>query len=205
MRRARRGLRRAGRAAAAAGAAGARRILGRVTQRATAQGALAIGALGVVFGDLGTSPLYTIQTVFNPGDPHPVPVSAASVYGVISLIFWSVTIIVTVTYVLLVMRADNDGEGGIMALITLIRRRAAPGGRRAKLILAALGVFGASLFFGDSLITPAISVLSAIEGVKVAAPSLSDLVVPITVVDHRRACSCSSGSARARSGRCSAR
>ena len=152
-----------------------------MTQRATAQGALAIGALGVVFGDLGTSPLYTIQTVFNPGDPHPVPVSAASVYGVISLIFWSVTIIVTVTYVLLVMRADNDGEGGIMALIALIRRRAAPGGRRAKLILAALGVFGASLFFGDSLITPAISVLSAIEGVKVAAPSLSDLVVPITV------------------------
>jgi KUP system potassium uptake protein len=152
-----------------------------VTQRATAQGALAVGALGVVFGDLGTSPLYTIQTVFNPADPHPVPVSAASVYGVISLIFWSVTIIVTVTYVLLVMRADNDGEGGIMALIALIRRRAAPGGRRAKLILAALGVFGASLFFGDSLITPAISVLSAIEGVKVAAPSLSDLVVPITV------------------------
>jgi KUP system potassium uptake protein len=121
-----------------------------VTQRATAQGALAVGALGVVFGDLGTSPIYTIQTVFNPGDPHPVPVSATNVYGVISLIFWSVTIIVTVTYVLLVMRADNDGEGGIMALIALIRRRAAPGGRRAKLILAALGVFGASLFFGDS-------------------------------------------------------
>jgi KUP system potassium uptake protein len=153
-----------------------------VTQRATAQGALAIGALGVVFGDLGTSPLYTIQTVFNPDDPHPVPVSAQNVFGVISLIFWSVTLIVTITYVLLVMRADNDGEGGIMALITLIRRRGAPGGRRAKIILAALGVFGASLFFGDSLITPAISVLSAIEGVKVAAPSLADLVVPITAL-----------------------
>jgi KUP system potassium uptake protein len=151
-----------------------------VTQRATAQGALAIGALGVVFGDLGTSPLYTIQTVFNPGDPHPVPVSTQNVYGVVSLIFWSVVIIVTVTYVLLVMRADNDGEGGIMALITLIRRRGVPGGRRAKVILAALGVFGASLFFGDSVITPAISVLSAIEGVKIAAPSLSELVVPIT-------------------------
>src|SRR5690348_8259438 len=89
-------------------------------------------------------------------------------------------IIVTVTYVLLVMRADNDGEGGIMALITLIRRQGLPGGRRAKIVLAALGIFGASLFFGDSMITPAISVLSAIEGVKVAAPSLDDLVVPIT-------------------------
>ena len=94
-----------------------------------------------------------------------------SVFGIVSLIFWSVTIIVTVTYVLLVMRADNDGEGGILALITLIRRRGVPGGRRTKLALAALGVFGASLFFGDSMITPAISVLSAIEGVKVAAPS----------------------------------
>jgi len=92
-----------------------------------------------------------------------------------------VTIIVTVTYVLLVMRADNDGEGGIMALIALIRRRALPGGRRAKAVLAALGIFGASLFFGDSMITPAISVLSAVEGVKVAAPSVSALVIPITV------------------------
>jgi KUP system potassium uptake protein len=123
-----------------------------------------------------------VQTVFNPSDPHPVKVSHDSIFGIISLIFWSVTIIVTVTYVLLVMRADNDGEGGIMALIALIRRRALPGGRRAKAILAALGIFGASLFFGDSIITPAISVLSAVEGVKVAAPSLSDLVIPITVV-----------------------
>ena len=151
-----------------------------VSRSATAQAALAIGALGVVFGDIGTSPLYTEQTVFNPGDPHPIRVSTENIFGVVSLIFWSVTIIVTVTYVLLVMRADNDGEGGIMALITLIRRRGVPGGRRAKVALAALGIFGASLFFGDSMITPAISVLSAIEGVKVAAPSLSDLVVPIT-------------------------
>jgi KUP system potassium uptake protein len=151
-----------------------------VSQRTTAQAALTIGALGVVFGDIGTSPLYTIQTVFDPGDPHPVRVSAQNIFGIVSLIFWSVTIIVTVTYVLLVMRADNDGEGGIMALITLVRRRAVPGGRRTKVTLAVLGIFGASLFFGDSMITPAISVLSAIEGVKVAAPSLSDLVVPIT-------------------------
>jgi KUP system potassium uptake protein len=152
-----------------------------VSRRATAQGALAIGALGVVFGDIGTSPLYAVQTVFNPSDPHPVKVSHDSIFGIISLIFWSVTIIVTVTYVLLVMRADNDGEGGIMALIALIRRRALPGGRRAKVVLAALGLFGASLFFGDSMITPAISVLSAVEGVKVAAPSVSELVIPITV------------------------
>jgi KUP system potassium uptake protein len=151
-----------------------------VNRHATAQLALAVGALGVVFGDIGTSPLYTVQTVFNPGDPHPVRVSAENIFGVVSLIFWSVTIIVTVTYVLLVMRADNDGEGGIMALITLIRRRGVPGGRRTKVVLAMLGVFGASLFFGDSIITPAISVLSAVEGVKVAAPSVAHLVVPIT-------------------------
>jgi KUP system potassium uptake protein len=135
----------------------------------------------VVFGDIGTSPLYTLQTLFDPSDPHPVKVSHDSIFGVVSLIFWSVTIIVTVTYVLLVMRADNDGEGGIMALIALIRRRALPGGRRAKAVLAALGIFGASLFFGDSMITPAISVLSAVEGVKVAAPSVSGIVIPITV------------------------
>jgi len=153
-----------------------------VSRDTTARGALALGALGVVFGDIGTSPLYTVQTVFNPGDPHPVHASTESIFGIDSLIFWSVTIIVTVTYVLLVMRADNDGEGGIMALITLIRRREVPGGRRTKVALAVLGIFGASLFFGDSMITPAISVLSAIEGVKVAKPSLADLVVPITVV-----------------------
>ena len=90
--------------------------------RTPAQAALVVGALGVVFGDIGTSPLYTIQTVFNPSDPHPVTrVDARASSGVISLIFWAVTIIVTLMYVLLVMRADNDGEGGIMALITLIR------------------------------------------------------------------------------------
>ncbi len=151
-------------------------------QRPLAQTALAVGALGVVFGDIGTSPLYTIQTVFNPGDPHPITVSTESVYGVISLIVWSVTIIVTLLYVLLVMRADNDGEGGILALITLIRRRGVSGSRRTKVVLAGLGVFGASLFFGDSMITPAISVLSAVEGLKVVQPSLADAVVPITAV-----------------------
>jgi KUP system potassium uptake protein len=146
----------------------------------TAKAALTLGALGVVFGDIGTSPLYTVQTVFNPGDPHPVEASVDNVYGVISLIFWSVMIIVTLTYVVLVMRADNEGEGGIMALITLIRRRDA-GAFRTRSFLAGLGIFGAALFLGDSMITPAISVLSAVEGVKVAEPSLHSLVVPVTV------------------------
>jgi KUP system potassium uptake protein len=144
------------------------------------QAALALGALGVVFGDIGTSPLYTVQTLFSPGDPHPVKVTPDSVFGVISLIFWAGMLIVTITYVLLVMRADNDGEGGIMALITLVTKLGGGGTRRVKLTLALLGVFGASLFFGDSMITPAISVLSAIEGTEVVAPSITDLVVPIT-------------------------
>jgi KUP system potassium uptake protein len=148
----------------------------------TARLAVVVGALGIVFGDIGTSPIYTLQTVFSPSDPHPVPISTANVFGVVSLVFWSVMIIVTVTYVLLATRADNDGEGGIMALITLLRRWAGQRGRRAALVLAGVGIFGASLFFGDSMITPAISVLSAVEGLKVVAPSLADLVVPITAV-----------------------
>ena len=142
--------------------------------------ALVIGALGVVFGDIGTSPIYTLQTVFSPGDPHPVPVTADNVFGVVSLIFWSVLIIVTVTYVLLAMRADNDGEGGIMALITQLRRGSRGG--RAALVLAGLGIFGAALFFGDSMITPAISVLSAVEGLKVVSDGLDAWIVPITAV-----------------------
>lgn len=151
-------------------------------RHSTARGALELGALGVVFGDIGTSPLYAVQTVFDPTDPHPVPVTDQNVFGVISLVFWSVIAVVMVTYVLLVMRADNDGEGGIMALITLIRRRRVPSGRRAAMALALLGIFGASLFFGDSMITPAISVLSAIEGVQVAAPSVGAIVLPVTAV-----------------------
>jgi KUP system potassium uptake protein len=144
--------------------------------------ALIVGALGVVFGDIGTSPIYTVQTVFNPDDPHPVPVSIDNVYGVVSLIFWSVMIVVTVQYVLLAMRADNDGEGGVMALITLLRRSGAFRGGRMAAWLAALGIFGASLFFGDSMITPAISVLSAVEGLKIVEPSFAGAVVPITAV-----------------------
>jgi KUP system potassium uptake protein len=144
--------------------------------------ALVVGALGVVFGDIGTSPIYTVQTVFNPDDPHPVPPATDNIYGVVSLIFWSVTLIVTVTYVLLAMRVDNHGEGGIMALIALLRRRAAGSRARVTTLLAGLGVLGAALFLGDSMITPAISVLSAVEGLKVVRPSLEAWVVPLTAV-----------------------
>jgi KUP system potassium uptake protein len=149
--------------------------------RQTARVALVVGALGIVFGDIGTSPIYTVQTIFNPDDPHPVPMTTDNIYGIVSLIFWSVMIIVTLTYLTLVMRADNDGEGGIMALIALVRRWGARGGRTA-VVLATLGVFGAALFAGDSMITPAISVLSAVEGMKVINPALQDWIVPITAV-----------------------
>ena len=149
-------------------------------QHGIAKSALLVGALGVVFGDIGTSPIYTIQTIVNPDDPHPVSATNDHVYGFISLIFWAVTMIVTIKYVLLVLRADNDGQGGILALITLIRRQGVPGSRRTKLLLGGLGIFGASLFFGDSMITPAISVLSAVEGLQVVEPSLEQFVVPIT-------------------------
>lgn len=141
-----------------------------------------IGALGVVFGDIGTSPIYTLQTLFNPDDPHPVPITIPHVYGVVSLVFWSVMVIVTLTYVSLVMHADNDGEGGVMALITLVRRVGVNSSPRVIGALSTLGILGAALFFGDSMITPAISVLSAVEGVKVIDPGLGELVVPITAV-----------------------
>src|SRR3954453_17536944 len=138
---------------------------------------LAAGALGVVFGDIGTSPLYTLQATFT----EAVTPDRAGVYGVISLVFWAITLIVSVKYVTFIMRADNEGEGGIMALIALIQQNF-PTGRRAKLALVAAGIFGASLFYGDGMITPAISVLSAVEGLKVVSPDLEELVVPITLV-----------------------
>jgi KUP system potassium uptake protein len=141
-----------------------------------------VGALGIVFGDIGTSPIYALQTIFNPADPHPVPVSTANVFGVISVVFWSLMIIVTIFYVGFAMRADNDGEGGIMALITLIRRHSEGRGRKAAMTLAVLGIFGAALFLGDSMITPAISVLSAVEGVKTVNPDLETIIIPVTAV-----------------------
>ena len=138
---------------------------------------LAVGALGIVFGDIGTSPLYALQTVFAL-DNHAIRASESDVYGVISLVFWSITLVVSVKYILFIMRADNDGEGGVMALAALARQATRGSGR---LVAAALlvGVFGAALFYGDSVITPAISVLSAVEGLEVGAPGLKDLVLPI--------------------------
>src|SRR3954454_10492777 len=141
---------------------------------------LSLGALGIVFGDIGTSPLYALQTVFA-ADEHAVRATQSGVYGVISLVFWAITLIVSIKYVALIMRADNEGEGGIMALIALIREKGLQR-RFAQVTLVALGIFGASLFYGDGMITPAISVLSAVEGIEVVEPSLHELVVPITLV-----------------------
>jgi KUP system potassium uptake protein len=141
--------------------------------------ALSLGALGIVFGDIGTSPLYAVQTVFSRSADRPVGVDQTSVLGVISLIFWAIVIIVTVQYVIFLMRSDNDGEGGILALIALVLQRARGSQAALVSVLVALGIFGASLFFGDSMITPAISVLSAVEGVAIVSPSLDNLVVPI--------------------------
>ena len=145
----------------------------------TATTALALGALGVVFGDIGTSPLYAIQQVFT--GPNTLTPDQSRIYGVLSLVFWSLTIIVTVKYVAIVMRANNDGEGGIMALVSLVKRMHTHSGR-VTIALILLGVFGASLFYGDGMITPAISVLSAVEGLKVATPGIGDLVIPIALV-----------------------
>jgi len=141
---------------------------------------LALGALGVVFGDIGTSPLYAVQTVFSI-DHNAVDTTPSDVYGVISLVFWSITLVVSIKYVVFILRADNDGEGGVMALAALARRSVRPGGRRFGLVMV-LGVLGASLFYGDSVITPAISVMSAIEGLAVPAPGLGHLVVPLGAV-----------------------
>jgi KUP system potassium uptake protein len=137
---------------------------------------LTIGALGVVFGDIGTSPLYALHAVF--AESHVRP-TEAHVYGIISLVFWAITIVVSVKMVLFIMRADNEGEGGIMALIALVQ--SALKDNRGKAGLIAIGIFGAALFYGDGMITPAISVLSAVEGLKVVSPSLGSLVIPITL------------------------
>jgi KUP system potassium uptake protein len=141
---------------------------------------LVLAALGVVFGDIGTSPLYALQTVFSI-DNGAVRPTSGDVYGVISMMFWSITLIVSVKYVGVVMRADNDGEGGVMALAALARRLYEGRTKRTGFLLV-LGIVGVSLFYGDSVITPAISVLSAVEGLRVAAPSLEHVVVPVAAV-----------------------
>ena len=144
-----------------------------------ARSALILGALGVVFGDIGTSPLYTMHETFLPDHglhPHP-----STVLGILSLVTWSLIMVVAVKYVSLVMRADNKGEGGIMALMTLAQRAVAGSTRMRKLVVL-MALLGAALFIGDGVITPSISVLSAVEGLKVAAPHLDHWVVPATVL-----------------------
>ena len=139
---------------------------------------LILGAIGVVFGDIGTSPLYTIKEAFTPH--YGLTPDHATVLGILSLVFWSLVIVITVKYVAVIMRADNDGEGGIMAL-TALAQRALPANSRAAYAVGILGVFGAALFFGDGVLTPAISVLSAVEGLEIAAPGLTRWVLPITI------------------------
>jgi KUP system potassium uptake protein len=138
--------------------------------------ALLVGALGVVYGDIGTSPIYTLRECLRAANGN----TAEVIFGLLSLIFWSLTIVVTAKYVLFVMRADNDGEGGIIALLGLAAHSEANQRRRIAILL--FGLAGAALFYGDGMITPAISVLSAVEGLKVATPSLADCVVPIAVI-----------------------
>ncbi|KAA0919267.1 potassium transporter Kup [Dietzia sp. ANT_WB102] len=141
-------------------------------------GVMTLGALGVVFGDIGTSPLYALHTAFS-FRHNAVAVTPDNVYGIISMVLWTITIIVTIKFVMLVIRADNDGEGGILALVALLRRHLH--GRRAGAVVTVLGVLGAGLFFGDAVITPTISVLSAVEGLSVVNPSLGSVVVPVAV------------------------
>ena len=152
-------------------------MYGRPSGGRTAAAALTLAALGVVFGDIGTSPLYALTSVF---EVHGVKPDHAGVYGMISLVVWTIVLVVSVKYVAFVMRADNQGEGGIMALVALVRGLPVKD-RRAKAILVAIGILGVALFFGDGTVTPAISVISSVEGLKVAVPGVSSLVVPITV------------------------
>ncbi len=141
--------------------------------------ATAVATMGVVFGDIGTSPLYTMREVFG-GTHHPVPVTPDNVLGILSLVFWALTITVSLKYVMFIMRADNKGEGGIMAL-TSLAMRVTQSNPRLLWLLSALGIFGAALFYGDAVITPALSVLSAVEGLEVATPAFKPYVVPIAI------------------------
>jgi KUP system potassium uptake protein len=136
---------------------------------------LLLGALGVVFGDIGTSPLYALQAIFSPLGKH-LAVNQLHVYGIISLIIWSVTIIVSIKYISFIMRVDNKGEGGVMALVALIKSSKLRSS--SKWLYVLLGTIGVALFYGDSAITPAISVLSAVEGLRVVAPDLAFFIVP---------------------------
>ena len=146
---------------------------------AAGMAALVAGAVGVVFGDIGTSPLYTIKEMFHPH--FGLTPDAETVKGLLSLGFWSLLLVVTLKYVIVIMRADNDGEGGIMALTALAQRSLKPGSRLSY-IVGILGIFGAALFFGDGMITPPITVLGAVEGLEVISPVFTRWVVPISLV-----------------------
>jgi KUP system potassium uptake protein len=152
--------------------------IGQQTSRHGRLAALALGAVGVVFGDIGTSPLYAFKEAF--AGAHPLPVTEAHIHGVLSLIFWSVMLIVSLKYVSFVLRFDNKGEGGVLALLAFAQRlfRTDP---RLNWTVSVIAVFAASLFYGDAVITPAISVLSAVEGLSLATPALTRWVVPVTV------------------------
>jgi KUP system potassium uptake protein len=139
---------------------------------------LMLGAIGIVYGDIGTSPLYTMKESFL--GPHPLAVDRLHIFGVLSLIFWTLMLIVTLKYVSVAMRADNKGEGGTFALLSLISRNLK--GKRWTPALVMLGVLATCLFYGDAMITPAISVLSAVEGLTVAAPQVESLILPISIV-----------------------
>lgn len=141
--------------------------------------ALALAALGVVYGDIGTSPLYTMKEVF--AGNHSIPLTPDNVLGILSLIVWSLIVIVSIKYVFFILRADNRGEGGIMALIALALSDAKGNPRREKAIML-LGILGAAMFYGDGMVTPAISVLSAMEGLEVAAPGLEHFIIPLTLI-----------------------
>jgi KUP system potassium uptake protein len=143
------------------------------------KGLVVIAALGVVFGDIGTSPLYAFKETLNP--EHGVPFSPDAVLGLLSLIFWGLLFVVTLKYVVLVLRADNEGEGGLVAMLALASRAVADKPRLRHLLLV-IGIFGTSLFYGDGVITPAISVLSAVEGLEVVSPHFKHYVIPITLV-----------------------
>jgi KUP system potassium uptake protein len=142
------------------------------------QKALVLGAIGVVFGDIGTSPLYTVREAFDP--KYGLAPDQANILGILSLVFWAITLVVTVKYVHVIMRADNRGEGGILALMAVVQR-SLPLGSPLAYGIGILGIFGTALFFGDSVLTPAVSVLSAVEGLKVAAPALEQYIVPIAL------------------------
>ncbi len=139
---------------------------------------LTLGALGVVYGDIGTSPLYTMKEVFNPA--HGIALDPAGMVGAVSVIFWALMFVVTLKYVVLILRADNRGEGGIMAL-TALAAKAAGGTPRRRTLLLLTGVFGAALFYGDAVITPAISVLGAVEGLETVTPAFRPYVLPISI------------------------